>query len=98
MTAQGGRANAIPGAIMFSLLGAGGQGIVNSVEARRSRETHGDSSEPAEAKPGFIARWSPLKPLSDEKYLAILQDKVLRVDAEVALIDEEVQRLKTVEK
>ena len=39
-------------------------------------------------------KWSPLKTLSDEEYGDMLREKLLRVEAEIALVDEEVGRLR----
>lgn len=39
-------------------------------------------------------RYSPLKQLSDEEYIHKIDEKILRVDADIALIDERIARLK----
>ena len=37
------------------------------------------------------SRWSPVEVLTDEQYRKILQEKLLRVDAEIALIDDRIE-------
>ena len=39
-------------------------------------------------------RYSPVKVLSDDEYEAMLRERLVRVEAEMALLDEEVERLK----
>lgn len=39
-------------------------------------------------------RYSPLKQLSDEEYIHMMDEKILRVDADIALIDELIAELK----
>lgn len=80
---------------MFSIFGAGGQGILNMVDDRRSRRLVEDAEDPSRQQTATHYRWSPVKVLSDEEYLAILQEKQLRLDAEVVIIDDEIQRLQS---
>ena len=39
-------------------------------------------------------KWSPMKVLSDEEYERMLQEKLLRVEAEIAVLDEKIERAK----
>ncbi|AEO57867.1 hypothetical protein MYCTH_2304576 [Thermothelomyces thermophilus ATCC 42464] len=82
--------NIIPGAIVFSLLGAGGQGIANWRAARV------DDAGPKPEK-GFWSSWSPIKQLSDADYENILEEKLLRVEADIALIDDRIKELRASE-
>jgi hypothetical protein len=72
---------------MFSLLGAGGQAIVNWRDARAPK---------AAPKPGsgFWAKWNPIKRLSDEDYVNILEEKLLRVETDIALMDDRIKELR----
>ena len=36
------------------------------------------------------SEWSPVIPLSDEQYKELLEEKVLKVEAEIALVDENI--------
>jgi hypothetical protein len=40
------------------------------------------------------SRWIPIKALSDEQYKEILSEKLLSVDAEIALLDEKIEKLR----
>ena len=81
----------VPGAIMFSIFGAGTQGLISYL-------SRGPSPESVNKAPLLqrIARskWSPMKILSDEEYLAMLEQKLSRVDAEVAVMDEKIRALR----
>jgi len=53
-----------------------------------------DSSQPLQ---GWLhSRWSPVTPLTDQQYEALLQEKLLRLDAEIALVDADIALLKAV--
>lgn len=95
--------NVIPGTIMFTLFGYLGQTVYNTLDARHSEQLASDAQAVAEGKEKDGKRfwervaemkWSPLKVLSDEDYGKMLKEKLLRVEAEIALVDEEVERLK----
>ncbi|KJX99284.1 hypothetical protein TI39_contig364g00012 [Zymoseptoria brevis] len=84
-----GRSNAIPGAIMFTLFGAGGQHVYNKWTAAPS----------AEPKKNFWRRmsdksWTPFKVLTNEEYAEMLKEKMLKLDVEIAIIDDKIAGLK----
>lgn len=88
---------------MFTLFGYLGQTIYTALDARHSEQAASDAQALAEGKEKDGKRfwervaemkWSPLKVLSDEDYGNMLKEKLLRVDAEIALVDEQVERLK----
>ncbi|OLN85703.1 hypothetical protein CCHL11_08294 [Colletotrichum chlorophyti] len=79
--------NIIPGVIVFSLVGGTGQAILNGVQ--------GKSSEPAEEKTSILSSsWSPLRKLTDNEYREMIDEKMLKIDAEIALIDEKIVELR----
>ncbi|KAK2627205.1 hypothetical protein QTJ16_003171 [Diplocarpon rosae] len=87
-----GRKNVIPGAIMFALLGATGQAVYNMADARKSELSELPEKD---LKYSWLnSRWSPMKVLSDAEYETILQDKLLRVNAQIALVDENIEALR----
>ncbi|PBP27861.1 hypothetical protein BUE80_DR001069 [Diplocarpon rosae] len=91
-----GRKNVIPGAIMFALLGATGQAVYNMVDARKSELLE---SPEKDLKDSWLnSRWSPMKVLSDAEYETMLQDKLLRVNAQIALVDENIEALRLQER
>lgn len=84
---SGGPKNIIPGIIVFSLVGGVGQAVVNS--------TQGTPSDAKKEKKGFFeSSWSPLKKLSDNEYRGMLDEKMLKIDAEIALIDDKIAELR----
>lgn len=42
----------------------------------------------------WISRWSPLKKLTDEEYTDMMSEKMLRIDADIALIDDRIAELR----
>jgi hypothetical protein len=85
----------IPGAIMFAIFGATGQALYNVVDARKSRLV--ESGE--KPKNSWLdSKWSPVKVLTDTEYENMLQEKLLRVNAEIALIDENIEALRAQER
>ena len=95
--------NIIPGTIMFTLFGSLGQTVFNALDARHSKQVAIDIQAAAEGKTQGPKRfwervaemkWSPLTVVSDEDYGNLLKEKLLRVDAEIALVDEEMERLR----
>ncbi|KAK1751614.1 hypothetical protein QBC47DRAFT_390554 [Echria macrotheca] len=77
--------NIVPGVIMFSLFGGAGQMIANAITWR-------PSSEPSK---GFLrSKWSPVTYLSDQEYEKILREKLLRVDAEIAVVDDTIREIR----
>ncbi|KAF3160664.1 hypothetical protein EYR41_009203 [Orbilia oligospora] len=94
----GGRRNLIPGFITFGIAGVGGQVVLNAIEASTKQDKLGGSSSEAPPREGILSRIlnsenSPVRKLSSEEYVSKMRDKQLMVDAEIALIDEEIARL-----
>lgn len=88
----GGPSHVLPGLIMFSIFGYVGQSIYNTMDKR-------DDPRGAAQRVGFWqrignSRFSPMKVLSDEEYKRMLQEKMLRIDAEIAIIDENIDSLR----
>ncbi|OJI99199.1 hypothetical protein ASPVEDRAFT_38665 [Aspergillus versicolor CBS 583.65] len=81
----------VPGLVIFSLLGYAGQASYNAID--RWQLGHANT----ESKP-FLDRlaeskWVPLKSLSDDEYRGILGEKLLSIEAEIALIDDKIEEL-----
>ncbi|KAF6222081.1 hypothetical protein HO133_001167 [Letharia lupina] len=99
--------NVIPGTIMFTLFGYIGQTVYDALDARHTAQVASEAQAAAEGKKADRKRfwewfaemkWSPLTVLSDEDYGNMLKEKLLRVEAEIALVDEEVDRLRREER
>ncbi len=76
---------------MFSLFGCVGQLAYNRFTVPRDLEV--------ESKPGFWRRmsersFSPVTILSNDEYAEMLREKLLRVDAEIAVIDDKIAALR----
>ncbi|KAI4168558.1 MAG: hypothetical protein LQ348_007464 [Seirophora lacunosa] len=104
-----GRANIIPGIIMFSLFGYTGQRAYNFLDAPQPtpppRAATADSPHPPSPdddddadqplwKRVLNSKYSPMKVLSDEQYEHLLREKLVRVDAEIAIVDEQIGKVK----
>lgn len=78
----------IPGTVMFALFGAVGQGVYNLADARKTGADGGKQSS------WLDSRWSPVKVLTDDEYEDILQEKLLRINAEIAVLDDSIEESK----
>ena len=86
----GNRKNILPGTIVFAIFGALGQSaynFANSREGRRDPDKQGQGS-------WLNSRWSPVKVLSDDEYGKILEEKLLRLNVEIAFLDEDIESVK----
>lgn len=80
---------------MFSLFGATGQYLYNTADARKSAV----AEKPEGAKNSWLdSKWSPMKVLTNEEYEDMLREKLLRVNAEIALVDENIEALRALGK
>ncbi|KAI5205124.1 hypothetical protein E4T39_03161 [Aureobasidium subglaciale] len=84
--------NAIPGAIMFSFFGFIGQTVAN-----RFDKTDLPASD--EPRLNFWQRfaslkWMPVTVLDDSEYEHMLRERQLKLEAEIALVDERIEALK----
>ena len=95
-----GRSNFLPGIVMFALFGGGGQMAVSRWGAGDEEEEGHDQT----ARRGRAWRWLgerswvPFRMLGDEEYAGMLREKMMRVDAEVELLDEKLAALEKEEK
>ena len=70
--------------LFFGTLGAGSSYV--------SQLTRGNESKP---KTSWLdSKWSPMQRLSDKDYMHMVEEKILRLDAEIAIIDENIASLK----
>ncbi|KAF2969245.1 hypothetical protein GQX73_g4356 [Xylaria multiplex] len=76
--------NILPGMLCFGALGAGG-----SYLSQLFRGT-----EPRPKTSWLDSKWSPMQRLSDKDYMDKVEEKILRLDAEIAIIDENIASLK----
>ncbi|CAG8221852.1 unnamed protein product [Penicillium salamii] len=81
----------VPGAIIFSLLGYCGQSVFNKVDAWQL-ENANTTSKPFMQRMAD-SKWIPLRSLSDEEYRGMLGEKLLSIEAEIALLDDKIEEL-----
>jgi hypothetical protein len=88
-----GRRGIIPGAVIGTVLATSGQLYMNWVEAaRRAQELSQTEPEPI-MKRVLKSKWSPLRIITDEDHASMLEEKALKAEAEIAVIDEELKKL-----
>lgn len=75
--------------VFCSVATSGGQLLLNTFTGRKRKPE-------ADLEDGHWlgGRYSPLKQLSDEEYIHMMDEKILRVDADIALIDDRIKDLK----
>ncbi|KAF4337376.1 hypothetical protein FBEOM_8760 [Fusarium beomiforme] len=78
--------NILPAMFVWTTVGAGGQMIANRMAARKPKVDDENES--------FWTRWSPLKKLTDQEYRDMMSEKMLRIDADIALIDDRIAELR----
>ncbi|KAH7037824.1 uncharacterized protein B0I36DRAFT_359464 [Microdochium trichocladiopsis] len=97
------RRNILPGILVFSVLGAGSTLIAQQIGSSPSAATSAEQQQqqrkrddPRAGGGGGILSWkySPMTRLSDREYADRLEERLLRVDAEIAIIDETIAGLR----
>ncbi|OAL05510.1 hypothetical protein IQ06DRAFT_289658 [Phaeosphaeriaceae sp. SRC1lsM3a] len=91
--------NVIPGTIMFTLFGWSGQHGYNYLDKRNSAELKEQAQPDYKPKGSLMQRiaqskWSPMSVLTDEQYEEMLQERLLKVEAEIAIIDERIDGIR----
>ncbi|KXJ94398.1 hypothetical protein Micbo1qcDRAFT_43921 [Microdochium bolleyi] len=95
------RRNILPGILVFSVLGAGssfvGQHMGPSAASKATAEVRRQQLQKDKDGGGGIFSWkySPMTRLSDKDYEKRLEEQLLRIDADIAIIDETIASLKT---
>ena len=86
---------------MFGLFGAAGQKVFERMDEKHTaevkRELGGEERE-GWWKRAMGSKWSPMKVLTDEEYERMLKERLLRAEAEIAVLDEDIARLKEQDK
>ncbi|KAJ5098115.1 hypothetical protein N7532_005116 [Penicillium argentinense] len=84
----------VPGLVIFSILGFGGQSVFNKVDAWQMGRAQTLSKPFAQRM--AESKWIPFRHLSDEEYRNMLNEKLLSVEAEIALLDEKIEELESI--
>lgn len=90
--------NALPGTFMFGLFGYVGQKGYNFLDEKNTEELEEEARLAArgEKKKNVMERiaemkWSPMEVLTDDRYEEMLQEKLLKIEVEIALIDDRIE-------
>lgn len=80
---------------MFSIFGASAQGVLSALTEGSPPQSSPVVDRPPLWQRMLRSKWSPVTVLSDEEYLNLLEEKLLKLDAEVAVIDDELNALRS---
>lgn len=87
----------VPGMIVFSAAGVAGQSALDFAD-RATERASGDSNEHGQRslwRRVADMKYSPVTVLTDEQYEKLLREKLLRAEADVALVEDEIRAVKT---
>jgi hypothetical protein len=74
-------------------MGLVGQYAYNLADARHTEEVLAPQNRPSLLDRAFDSKWNPVKRLTDEEYESMLNSKLLAVNAELAITNEEIEKL-----
>ncbi|PFH56657.1 hypothetical protein XA68_16187 [Ophiocordyceps unilateralis] len=77
----------LPCVAFYGMLGSGGQMVANLLASRPPRPLR-------ERRNWFDSKWLPLRKVSDEEYAEKISEKILRVEADIAICDERIAKIK----
>ena len=94
------RRHVLPSTVLFGLAGFAGQHVFDIVDASHTAgveatRARGNASEATFLERLASSRWSPIKPLQDDEYENLMREKLVQTDAAIALLDEDIARLKS---
>jgi hypothetical protein len=97
--------NVVPGMIMFTIFGYTGQQAYEWFNGRHSRKLRKEAlaAQAKEENLNWLQRfakksWSPMSILTDEQYEELLNEKLLKLEVEIALIDDKIKELRSMPK
>ncbi|KIH92684.1 hypothetical protein SPBR_03143 [Sporothrix brasiliensis 5110] len=79
--------NILPAVAIFSIFGASGQAVLNAMSTGETPDAKSKSS-------WLGSKWSPVTPMTDTEYATFIQDKILKLDVEVSMIDDQLATLR----
>ncbi|THV48865.1 hypothetical protein BGAL_0223g00070 [Botrytis galanthina] len=87
--------NVLPGFVVFGVAGYVGQKIYDAVDERKMEERRLEEGGNKKSGDDWMnSKWVPWKKLSDDEYEGMLKERLLKVDAEIAILDESLQALR----
>lgn len=80
---------------MFGAAGYVGQRMYDSADQRKMDKLRFEESGKTETKDSWIdSKWVPWKRLTNDEYEGMLKERLLKVDAEIAILDENLEALR----
>lgn len=87
--------NVLPGFVVFGAVGYVGQRIYDAVDERKTEEMRLEEGGKKKSEESWISsKWVPWKKLTDDEYEGMLKERLLKVDAEIAILDDNLQALR----
>ncbi|KAL0639548.1 hypothetical protein Q9L58_001374 [Maublancomyces gigas] len=91
----------LPGALVWGLVGLVGQSAYNVADAHHTQHVAQEAERERSGGSGFWDRamrskWSPVTRLTTEEYKNMLKEKLLVLEADLALANEEIERLERI--
>ncbi|EDN09312.1 hypothetical protein I7I51_04709 [Histoplasma capsulatum] len=86
----------MPGAVIFGIAGFLGQKSYDVIDRWQLSRDRTAPQKPLVQRM-LESKWMLLRPLPDEEYIEMLNEKLLAVDAEIAVIDDKIAALRTQE-
>ncbi|KAI0022048.1 hypothetical protein F4780DRAFT_243058 [Xylariomycetidae sp. FL0641] len=83
--------NILPGMLVFGAIGAGSAYLAAPIAE------HVEEKDTTPKSSWMDSKWSPVKRLSHHQYAEMIEEKLLRLDAEIAIIDDNIAALKASE-
>jgi len=90
----GGRSNIIPGTLVGTVTGYLGQNAYNYFDEQHTSSVTDPEPRKPLLKRILQSKYMPVKVLNDEEYEAMLREKMFKVKAEIAILDEDIERLR----
>ena len=80
--------------LVWSVVGLSGQFVVDALWSVLRKQRQGPSNQSLFDRI-MSSKWSPMKKLTDEEYENMLQERLVRIEAEIALLDDDLNKLKS---
>lgn len=98
MSCSGKPRSVLPGALVWGLVGLAGQLTYNIADARHTQYIAHEAERESSGRLGFWdramrSRWSPVTRLTTEEYENMLKEKLLVLQADLSLANEEIEKL-----
>ncbi|KAJ8069217.1 hypothetical protein OCU04_002883 [Sclerotinia nivalis] len=87
--------NVLPGFVVFGAVGYVGQRIYDAVDERKMEEMRlEEGGKKGNGESWISSKWVPWKKLTDDEYEGMLKERLLKVDAEIAILDDSLRALR----